>query len=467
MQFTTLNAEADGDEVRVETLNENEYLVAPVVLVREGVLNGGYLGFDEIQKSVPGWNGEPLTAPPDEGTQAAQLAPDEGVSGHPIETNDDGEAEFVSANQMPFIEDMQVGFLANVEADKDIRGLKGEAWANAERVTQVGEQAVEAAQRIAEGDPLDVSTGYFHRPVRTQGRHEGEQYEVVQKDLLPDHLALLPNERGACSWADGCGVPRVNSLLDPTSNADTDDPRFRDRVLGVLGLDDEAELETESGGCGCGCHGDCAEANEDEDEDADEDADTAANASDETTETTTETMTDHDIETLAERSAFDAETLDEWDEDDLAALAETVEDDADGDAHDDDEPNGAANADDGDAGTDDADDALREQVEALTETVEALKADLNESEREQAVNEVVAHTEYDRETVESLDDEALETLAEDLPEDGGAATGNAGHPQGDRVNYVGQGTGSPTPDEDETQELTENVGALASMNGDD
>jgi copper chaperone CopZ len=26
----------------------------------------------------------------------------------------------------------------------------------------------------------------------------------------PDHLALLPNSVGACSWQDGCGIPRVN-----------------------------------------------------------------------------------------------------------------------------------------------------------------------------------------------------------------------------------------------------------------
>jgi hypothetical protein len=34
----------------------------------------------------------------------------------------------------------------------------------------------------------------------------GEEYEETLYDFIPDHIALLPNELGACSWADGCGV---------------------------------------------------------------------------------------------------------------------------------------------------------------------------------------------------------------------------------------------------------------------
>lgn len=222
--FATHNADPAGDEVRVETLRGREWLVAPVVLVREGVLNGGFLSYDEIQKSVPGWNGRPVTAPPAENTEAANLAPSE-PSGHPIDgKTENDEPRFVSANQPPFVEEMHVGMILDAEARTDLptpgeemseRGLVGEAWIDLEAAKNVGEFAVEAVERVVSGDELDVSTGYFHLPLDRQGRYNGESYEVEQVDLLPDHLALLPNERGACSWADGCGAPY------PAANAST------------------------------------------------------------------------------------------------------------------------------------------------------------------------------------------------------------------------------------------------------
>jgi hypothetical protein len=516
MQFQTLNAEPDGDEVRLESLRGEDYLVAPVVLVREGVLNGGFLGYDEIKRSVPGWNGRPVTAPPADDSEAATLAPEGNVSGHPVETNGDGEPEFVSANQRPYIEDMHVGHLANVEADDEIRGLTGEAWLSADDATEVGESAIEAARRIAESEKLDVSTGYFHRPVRTQGRHEGTAYEVEQTDLMPDHLALLPNERGACSWADGCGTPRVNALLDADRSAAANSS-FRERVLNVLGLGDEAGGES----CGHGCiaanlstgdivewsasggtaYGRVREIRESEDaepfsdeiagdttvnppaariqvyrpgEDEYEPTDTyVAHKTDTDTlsvrqsfpeaNTTTNTMTDYDIETLAERSAFAVEALDEWDEDRLATLAETLDanDGTDGGGDGDGTGDGGGDG-DGDP-TGNADDDVQTEIEDLREEVEALREEQEQDKREALVETVAANTDYDRETVETLDTEALETLAEDLP-DGQAATGNAGpHSQGNPVNYVAQGGATATPDEDETEGYTQSVGALRAM----
>lgn len=510
MQFQTLNAEPDGDEVRLESLRGEEYLVAPVVLVREGVLNGGFLGYDEIKKSVPGWNGRPLTAPPADGSEAASLAPEGNVSGHPVETNADDEPEFVSANQQPFMSDMHVGHLANIEADDEIRGLTGEAWVSAEDAKAVGESAIEAARRIGESEKLDVSTGYFHRPVQTQGQHAGTAYEVEQTDLMPDHLALLPNERGACSWADGCGTPRVNTLLDTDATAAANSS-FRDRVLSVLGFDGDAQKPTAA------CDGGCIAANLStgdivewsasggtaygrvreirDSEDAEPFTDEIAGSTTinppaariqvyrpgddgyEPTETyvghktdtdtlsvrqsfpevnAVNTMTYTNIETLAERSAFDAEMLEEWDEDRLVTLAESLDaNDGDGGG---DDPGG----DGGDDPTGNVDD-VQATVEELREEVNALREEQEQDKREALVETVAANTDYDRETVETLDTEALETLAEDLP-DGQAATGNAGpHSQGNPVNYVAQGGATATPDEDETDDYTESVGALRAM----
>lgn len=59
---------------------------------------------------------------------------------------------------------------------------------------------------------LEVSTGYWHDGRQQAGSVNGERYKEVQRSLLPDHLAILPNERGACSVKDGCGTPRTNQL---------------------------------------------------------------------------------------------------------------------------------------------------------------------------------------------------------------------------------------------------------------
>lgn len=562
LAFVSHSVEPDGDEVRIETLRGREWLVAPVVLVREGVLNGGFLPFDEIKASVPGWNGRPITVPPAEGTEAATLAPDGRTSGHPIETNDAGEPEFVSANRRPFIEDMVSGHVQNVEARDDLpdddgqmsaRGLVGEAWLDVELLADMGEDAQAVVKRVAQGNTLDVSTGYFHRPIGRQGRHDGEQYERVQTDVMPDHLAMLPNETGACSWPDGCGVPR-----DPTANGVSDSVAAVANAAGVspsvLVADGGTTHETmsrqtpaanavdtirralgiESGddadSCSCGHHagnavdvssgdlvrwessggtayGEVVEVRESEDaepfgdeisgdagpigppaaliavyrpdggewEETDTrvahrtDTDTLTKIesfpeANRATESSTNTTMkgDYDPEALAERTEFEAETLREWDESNLAALAETVEandDGGDGDGGSDGD-GGTATGNNDDGGNDDGD--VREELDALRSEVEALRDERDAARREQ----ILAHSELDEDDLDALTDEgvALETLADRLvPDDPAqAAQANAG-PQGNRANYVAQG-GAQAPtggDEPDADEYAANVGALA------
>ena len=530
--FNTLNAEPAGDEVRIASLMGREWLVAPVVLVREGVLNGGFLGFSEIQKSAPGWNGQPVTAPPDEGTEAANLAPSE-PSGHPIDgQTQDGRPNFVSANREPFLSDMNVGMVLNVEAVDDLptpgdeqseRGLVGEAWVDLDRAEAVGANAVEAVERIADSESLDVSTGYFHRPVEVGGSYEGERYAVEQKDLLPDHLALLPNETGACSWSDGCGAPYPAAQRE-AAQAAADSPfessghetsrlaaasaSFVERVTSIV-TGGDADTETQAaesgdcspGPCSCGEHTEVdsnalvGEFYTDEDEAArraeelgctaeshahELDGETVympcatheeytekVGASDhkdekpyENTEddeqATTNTMTP-DINSLAERSAFDAETLQEWDEGDLKALADSLDAQDDGDDGDDPATN-----------TDGQNDELLDRVAELERQVEAQNAE----KRERLAERVAAHTDHEADDLVDNADEfptpALETLADSLDTQAGTSQANAA-PQGDRVNYLGQAGARATANTDATdheadaEELAANVGALANM----
>lgn len=482
--FNTLNAEPAGDEVRIASLMGREWLVAPVVLVREGVLNGGFLGFSEIQKSAPGWNGQPVTAPPDEGTEAANLAPS-GPSGHPIDgQTQDGRPNFVSANREPFLSDMHVGMVLNVEAVDDLptpgdeqseRGLVGEAWVDLDRAEAVGANAVESVERIADSESLDVSTGYFHRPVEVGGSYEGERYAVEQKDLLPDHLALLPNETGACSWPDGCGAPYPAAQRE-AAQAAADSPfessghetsllaasaaSFAERVRSIVtggDADTEAQAGTSGecspGPCSCGEH-----TSNDEDGDTetdDEDPENPENPENDV-QPTTNTMTP-EIDSLAERSAFDAETLREWDEGDLKALADSLDEQDDGDDGDDPATN-----------TDGQNDELLDRVAELERQVEAQNAE----KRERLADRVAAHTDHEADDLVDNTDEfptaALETLADSLDTQAGTSQANAA-PQGDRVNYLGQAGARATANTDatdheaEAEELAGNVGALANM----
>lgn len=189
----------DGSEVpthrnmRVEPLKANtatqrqqhagkEHLVVPLVMLRETVVNGGLVTLSELKPM--GWNGVPVTI------------------GHPA--NERGAN--VSASQNPQIhEQVKVGtiFGAHVDGDK----LKAQAWIDIE----LAEARYKGIISILEsGVPMDVSVGYYSTDEQRLGVFNDKPYFEVHKDLKPDHLAILPDEEGACSWADGCGV-RANS----------------------------------------------------------------------------------------------------------------------------------------------------------------------------------------------------------------------------------------------------------------
>ena len=66
---------------------------------------------------------------------------------------------------------------------------------------------------LERGDQVEVSTGYWADSEATSGVHQGRAYSAVQRHVRPDHLLLVPlGEKGACSWEDGCGAPRLNQL---------------------------------------------------------------------------------------------------------------------------------------------------------------------------------------------------------------------------------------------------------------
>lgn len=179
----SVEANLSAFSVRYETYEGRDHIVVPIVLLRQTVANSAMIEAGEL---VPeSWNGVPVTV------------------GHPA----DHDGEFQSANSPEVLSSWHVGriFNAKMEGDK----LKGEAWIDVERAEKVSPGLV---AQLESGEPMDVSTGYFSKHERATGKYNGKSYRVRHRDLKPDHLALLPNDEGACSWKDGCGV-RTNSGL--------------------------------------------------------------------------------------------------------------------------------------------------------------------------------------------------------------------------------------------------------------
>lgn len=174
-------------ETHTETVDGREYLVAPVVAVREQVLNGLLTTGGEIAANLEAWDHIPL------------------VLEHPL----DDAGDFISAS-VPGVWDRQgIGYLRNVRWDG--RALHGEMWLDVDRMTALGGDAATALARIRNGEMVEVSTGYFADLEESSGVFNGERFTGIVHNIQPDHLALLPNEVGACSIRDGCGVPRINS----------------------------------------------------------------------------------------------------------------------------------------------------------------------------------------------------------------------------------------------------------------
>ncbi len=171
--------------IRRETLDGRDYLVAPVVALVAGVLNQELVPVEEIERAVDAWNGRPV------------------VLGHPR-----AQGLPISANSPELEKQIRVGWLWNVEMAKD--RIRGEIWVDVEKAKRMGGDAVTVLQRLEANEGIEVSTAYWRDLDEIPGQLNGEHYTGIARNLRSDHLALLLWEEGACSWKDGCGVPRVN-----------------------------------------------------------------------------------------------------------------------------------------------------------------------------------------------------------------------------------------------------------------
>lgn len=180
-QIQTLsNTQVDYSPREVQ-LNNKQYLVVPVVMMVEGVHHGSggpilHLA-ENFSRTASAWNGIPLTA------------------GHPH----NGQT-YISVNEAD-PDRWVVGHVANARVQDN--KLKADAYIDIQKSLVVNAEII---NYIKEEKKLEVSTGALTTDSQASGQFNNEQYEAVTLNYLPDHLALLPGSRGACSWNDGCGI---------------------------------------------------------------------------------------------------------------------------------------------------------------------------------------------------------------------------------------------------------------------
>lgn len=171
------------------------HLVAPISLIVPGVLNGsdGPILYPENQtaKNYSDWNGMPI------------------VVYHPT-VEVDGMMIPVTARDPDILNKQGIGHVFR----SSHRGKLGaEAWFD-EELTKKADELLQAdgkptiLNRLLKGQPIEVSTGLNLDKIKAPlgSTHNGRPYTFIGTNYRPDHLAILPDQRGACSVADGCGV---------------------------------------------------------------------------------------------------------------------------------------------------------------------------------------------------------------------------------------------------------------------
>jgi len=406
-RLLSVQVEPDPDAVEVRELRGRKHLVAPVVAVSEGVLNGGFLPFQEIAKSAPGWNGTPVTV------------------NHP--ETDDG--DFLPANDPAVLEQYQIGRFLGVEANDESKSLDGQLWIDLVQVKwlvenggDLGDEAKQTVEMVRNAEKLEVSTGYWHGVVQESGEFSGHEFEAVQVELLPDHLAVLPNAEGACNWdgdstQSGCGAPRANAVDVDGPIANAVDDRSPIAADGGVDAGDSKGLLANAGAkfadaIGLGASSDTATVPYD-----------LPGAGSKQQTANQQNMGDNPsdrLETLANHSTFSVEELDAMDDETVDKIEASLEVDCGcgGSSNGGDGGDGGqdgTNNDGGDGGDTDDDD----KHDAVLERLDQIEDRVDESQsrrREELIEAIEAQTRFEEDDLEDLgiaeDVDKLERFAE-------------------------------------------------------
>lgn len=194
--------------VETVVMDGREYLKVPVISAQEQVMNDELIPADELGKHIQSWNDSPI------------------VIRHP-ERN----GQKISG-RLPEVK--KIGRVYNARMSGKKLACDAYIDVQAAQTTEGGSQLID---RIRSNQMSEVSWGWWRVVEEKKGYFQGIQYNGIARNLVPDHLAFLPDEVGACSIANGCGSHRINSanglkancqqcqcgggMDSPTNNQDT------------------------------------------------------------------------------------------------------------------------------------------------------------------------------------------------------------------------------------------------------
>lgn len=184
MPLSELVANFTGKAKRAK-LHGRPHLVVPTTLIVEGVHNGSqgplYYPAEEIEKSVVLWNHKPA----------------------PLFHPKDGAGKPISACTPASLERDQLGLILENRFDGNRNALVAETWLDEARTKALSPAVYNS---VTNGEVVEVSTGLFTENEQVEGEWNGEKYVAIARDYKPDHLAILPGLKGACSVEDGAGL---------------------------------------------------------------------------------------------------------------------------------------------------------------------------------------------------------------------------------------------------------------------
>ena len=188
-------------EVQTVRRGGREYLQFPLVPLTEMVLNypengtREYLPAEHIEKSASLWDGTLLTYVHPKNRDKTVRDPDEWMSS-------------------------VIGAFHDPQALDGGKKLRGNGLIDVAKAEALGGSAAELVELLRRGEQVSVSAGYVTMDDEYRsGHHEGEPYDLVQGNLLPDHIAVFPSDsrmRARCSPEDGCAAPRANAAQQQT-----------------------------------------------------------------------------------------------------------------------------------------------------------------------------------------------------------------------------------------------------------
>lgn len=178
METFSLNFRASA---RRATMNGRAYLVAPLTLIVPGVLNGSkgplLYPMEEVARDPTVWNNVPI------------------VVYHPTRNG-----AHVSARDPDVLDKQGIGVVLRSQVKNK---LVAEGWFDVEATRRIDNRVLKALEA---GQKIELSTGLFTENEPAAGTHNGRPYVAIARNYRPDHLAILPDQVGACSVSDGCGV---------------------------------------------------------------------------------------------------------------------------------------------------------------------------------------------------------------------------------------------------------------------